>query len=437
MRSLSVYINKDKQYNAIEISLSQKVFTLIIILFPIINIYQSGINVDIGIGDAMLLMFLVIYAPGVLKRKLVISDYLLFTIYIISVSFIDIVLINDGVIPAFNLIRIFRHAFFGVIVSVYMPYYFNLQYGTVLMKTWSCVVSVGIVLQSLIYYIFHKLQFFWLPVEAFSGGEIRVERLSHMELLASEGQFRPSFVFVEPAHFSQYVVVGVLLFLFCEKRKSRAFAGAFLCSLGILLSTSAGGIFVMVLGWAVWLLKILKSAIMKRRIGKYIFWFLLFLLTTVMGVLLFTGLGKMMIRRINEIGFNKQTTSGNLRVLRGFLVFFELDTCHQIFGVGLGNIDEYFTKMHMAMPFGSGDYMNSFTYLMNSTGVFGILLLFFVLVRRMFRRNYFLLALSLVVLALTLGESIFNSRSWLVYMAFLLFNRTQVRGILNKNEKYY
>ena len=430
MRLLSVYMNEDKKYNVNRMSLSQRVFTIIIILFPIINIYQSSIN------DALLLVFLAIYAPNILKRKLVISDYLLFIIYIISVSFVDITSVNDGAISAINLIRIFRHGFLGVIVCLYMPHYFNLQYGKSLMKKWSCVVSVGIVLQSLIYYIFHKFLFFWLPVKAFSGGEIKADRLSHMELLASEGQFRPSFVFVEPAHFSQYVIVGLLLFLFCEKEQKKAVMGAILCSIGILLSTSAGGIFVLILGWAVWLLKILNRIIIEWKIEKYIFGFLLFLLVAVIGALLFTEIGKMMVRRINEIGFDKQATSGNLRVLKGFLAFFKLNIWRRMFGVGLGNIDEYFAQMLMAMPYGSGDYMSSFTYIMNSTGISGVLLFLIILVRRMFRRDYFLLALSLVILALTLGESIFNSRSWLIYMAFLLFNRTKMRGIQNKNEEH-
>lgn len=418
-----VYKNKDEQHVAIGMTLSQKIFTIIIILFPIINIYQSGINISIGIGDALLLVFLAINMPNVLKKKLVVTDYFFFLVYIIIISFIDVAVINGGIIPVGNLIRIVRHGFLGVIICVYMPHYFNLQYGMYLMKLWSCVVSIGIVFQSLLYYVFHRLQFFWLPVEAFTGGELVAGRISHMTSLANGGNFRPSFVFIEPAGFTQYVIVGVLLFLFCEKRKEKSIIGAGLCSIGILLSTSAGGILVMALGWMVWLMKVLKRAVTEKKIERYICWILLFLLSIVMGVMLFTGVGKMMIRRFSEVSLTKPATSGNLRVLRGFLIFLELHPLQKIFGLGLGNIDDYFTLMQLPMPYGSGEYMNGLAYILNSGGIIGAMLLLSVLFRRMFRKSYFFIALSLIVLVLTLGVSNFNSGPWLIYMAFLLYTK--------------
>lgn len=420
MRYLRIYINTIQH----KMSLSQKIFTSLIILYPILNIYQSGIHANIGIGDGLMLAFLVIYMPNILKKKLITTDYLLFMVYIIVISFIDIVSINGGSIPMANLIRIVRHGFYGIVVCIYMPHYFNLQYGKSLMKITACIVSIGVVFQSILYYLFHKLQFFWLPVEAFAGGEIRSARMLAVETWAHNGNFRPSFVFVEPAGFSQYVIIGVLLFLFCEKREKRAIIGAGLCSLGILLSTSAGGICVMVLGWAVWLLKILKRIIAKGRIEKYICYVILFLMVTAIGILSLGGVGKMLIHRFSEISFNKGGSSGNQRVLRGFLIFFELNPWRKIFGLGLGNIDDYFTQMHMTKIYGDlGEYMNSLTYILNSAGIGGVILLLIVLIRRMFHRNDFLMALSLVVLAWSLGASIFNSGCWLIYMAFLIYVR--------------
>ena len=422
------------RYIAIDINLSQRIFTEILILHPILNIYHSGINVKIGIGDALMLVFLVLYVPDVLKRKLVITDYFFFMIYIIAISFVDIAVVNGDGIRIVNLLRIVRHGFYGVIICVYMPHYFNLNYGTSLIKKISCIVSIGIVLQSVLFYIFHKLQFFWLPVRAFTGGELKAVRLSAMRSLALGGYFRPSFIFIEPAHFAQYVIMALLLFLFCEKRRSRAIAGASLCTFGIILSTSAGGILIMTVGWAVWLLKVLKKIITERKIERYICWYLLFLTIAVGSMLLFTGVGKMMVRRISEIDTGMSYTSGNLRVLRGFQIFHKLNSWRQLFGLGLGNIDDYFTQLRITMPYEDmGEYMNSLTYILNSAGIGGALLLLGVLLRRIYRKDIFCTALSLVTLALIFGSSIFNSGPWLIYMAFLLYKKNIVNIVRTEN----
>lgn len=418
MRYLSAYRKKDIRYNVIGISLSQRIFTILLILYPILNIYQSGVNVSLGIADTLMLVFLIIHASDVLKKKLVVTDYLLFNVYIVVISFINILSVSEG--SAADLFRIVRHGFYGVVICVYMPHYFNLQYGISLMKKCSCVVCAGAMLQSLLYYVFHKMVLFWLPIEAFTGGELVTGRISHTESYAYYFYFRPSFVFVEPAHFSQYVIVGVLLFLFLEKRKDRAMAGALFCSLGILLSTSSGGILAMALGWGVWLLETLKRDWIKGKIKGYVLFIVLFLLAAATGVVLYTGVVDMVMGRLNGIGLDKASTSGNLRVLKGFLVFGKLNPWRKLIGLGLGNIEGYFTQMHMTTQFGATEYMSGFTYILNSTGLCGAVLLLVVLVRRMFSRNNFQTALSLVVLAVALGASIFNSGSWIVYMTFLL-----------------
>ena len=258
--------------------------------------------------------------------------------------------------------------------------------------------------------------------------------VSLFEAWARKYYLRPTFVFREPALFAQYAVVGVLLFLYCEKKKRRAILGATFCSLAILLSTSASGILVMILGWGVWMGRLLKSAIMRGRLRKSIFWATLLLILAVFGILLFTDVGSMLLSRIQEIGMDKGSTSGNQRVLKGFLVYFKLNIWRKFVGLGLGNIAGYFEKMQVQIPYdvgGNPEYMNSLTYILNSTGLCGTVLMLVVLVRRMFHSGSLEAALSWVILALAFGASIFNSGSWLIYMAFLLYNKTGLNEVIS------
>lgn len=416
-------------------NIAQKLFTLLIVLFPIINIYPSNINVSIGLGDIALLIVLIIYAPIILRRKVIVTEYLVFTIYIIGISILNILFIHNG-IPISNLIRILRHGFYGTICCFYVPHLFNLSYGKRLIKIFCCLLSIGLLFQVVFYYIFHKIIWFWFPVKTFTDGILRVNVIANFESMANT-YLRPQFVFLEPAHFTQYVIIGTVAFLFWEEDKYKSIAGAGLCSLAIVLSTSAAGILMLVACWGLWFLFCCKKAMKRGRIKKYECYIMLIGLLSILCILLFTNLGQRMISRINEIDFNKGSTSGNLRVLRGFIVYSKLDVWRKVIGVGLGNIADYFNKISIELPYieGNPEYMNSLTYILNSAGLGGAFLFIVFFFKKMRINNPFCVALSCVLLGWSCCESIYNCRTWLIYVSFLLC--FQIKMISYKKRKIY
>ena len=128
----------------------EKIFTILVILFPIINQYPSGIHPSIGVGDMVLLCVLILYFPMIHCPKLVVSNYLVFTIYTILISVCDIFLVYNNV-PNANLIRVIRHGFYGVIICFYAPRFFELNYGKQVMRICACIASLALMLLILCY----------------------------------------------------------------------------------------------------------------------------------------------------------------------------------------------------------------------------------------------------------------------------------------------
>ena len=142
-----------------------------------------------------------------------------------------------------------------------------------------------------------------------------------------------------------------------------------------------------------------------------------------------------MFTRISEIGTGQGNTSGYLRTIRGFIVFSKLDFVHKITGVGLGNIADAFEKFNISIlgddEF-SLEYMNSFAYILNSTGMIGAGLLLSVLIKGMLSHDYIVKSIGVIVLVMILGASVYNSSSWLIYMTFLLYGSNRNMGMYRR-----
>lgn len=110
-------------------------------------------------------------------------------------------------------------------------------------------MSIVIILQYIFYYIFHTTitvdRSFLLPFKNFfTDGVISYINVSGM---ISNGMFRPSAFFLEPAHFSQFCSIGLASLLIREE--SIINRKAILVTLGMILTTSGIGILTVIMLW--------------------------------------------------------------------------------------------------------------------------------------------------------------------------------------------
>ena len=407
----------------------KRLFTITIILFPILNQYASFLHPSIGCGDILLLLFVVMLFPIVSTKKILFTDYLFFVVYTLLITFVDTIFLK-GFIMGDMIFRILRDALYGVILCFYVPHFFDILFGCKGIKVFSVICVISLVIQVIWYYIFQDILFLYLPLD-FMGGINKTTLMTHAISFSKTFYYRPYSFFLEPAQVGQYLIVGLLLYIFAENNKVKRIFGSIICSIGFVLTTSASAMALLVIAWCCWLWKQRKLSNRKLRVGKLYLTCLCCGIFIASYVLVFTDLGRLLILRVSEIGIAKGNTSGNYRILRGFLIYIQLDPVRKLIGVGLGNIVSYINEYSIHLAFYEGgemEYMNSLSYILNSTGIIGGILFLKIFISKIVQKDWFVRSLAMVIVVLLFVSSIYNSAPWLIYMSFLLcFSRRNIQ----------
>lgn len=143
----------------------------------------------------------------------------------------------------------------------------RVSYARKVIETVSAVAAVGVLVQSVSYYLFH----FHLPMIV--GNWVLDAMQDDYRMLIATGLsrsgilYRPSAFFLEPAHLAQYTIVGLISCLFQPRPKYRTAA---VISLGTLLSTSGMGMVLTVFAWGVYALRLLGESNMKKRVSRFL-----------------------------------------------------------------------------------------------------------------------------------------------------------------------
>lgn len=135
--------------------------------------------------------------------------------------------------------------------------------------------------------------------------------------------------------------------------------------------------------------------------------------------------------RISTIGDTTSST-GSLRILRGYYIFSLGNPINKIFGIGFGNIINYLIKNGITTPYDGNllignEYMNSLSYILVASGILGFLL-FLVFLLQSFvyiDSNSKLILLYLIVLLST--SAIILSPTYVVISVFLLSKTNSYR----------
>ena len=291
--------------------------------------------------------------------------------------------------------------------------FFSDKYTRDLYKSFICNITIVmcsvIFMQYILYYIGGILpggntRVALLPFEFMFTDSVK---MTSKQGIIIEGFFRPSAMFLEPAHFSAYCSIGLLCLVFGKKRIDWK---AIFVSLAICMTTSGIGIGSVVMIWAIYILYDLKSMNKIRMIRAYI----LILLSIFSFVILFYNFSFLRMA-LNRLSGADNALSGRLS---GRLFIEELSGKTRWFGVGYKNFSK-FILLNISY------YFSSITELLYCQGIVGTVLfcvLYFCALIKMYRSNnqehFAAMFLSVIYI---IGTEVFSVNQLVRYIPFLFF----------------
>lgn len=243
------------------------VCSVIVALMPIIRLYKSPFS-TIGIG---VLLMLVLAPYILLKLKFDISNIklsipiIMYTIFSLFKSDMNLTVIITSLVLV-------------LYVMASNNKLFNFHLIRRVIEIVSIISAIVVILQTAFFYIFHidiitvNFNYILSDLEFYS---LRIGNYYN-------GLYRPAAFFLEPAHFSSFVSIGLLSIILNNEDKNRIIK-AVLISVGLILTTSGLGIGLFVMLWGVYFLNMGKASngsnvFIKRYLIIILFVLVIFLL---------------------------------------------------------------------------------------------------------------------------------------------------------------
>ena len=202
-------------------------------------------------------------------------------------------------------------------------------------ETISVFATCVVILQTIIHYLLGRHIPFVLT--SLCTEDIKYQYYQLAGTGISDGHYRPSAFFLEPAHYSQFCIFGLAS---CLLKKQLNIKKAIFISLGVVLTTSGMGIALTIVTWSFWAVVYNWSWIKRHFLKFFCFLFASFLIVLLLYQVPFV---KFAVGRI--IG-----TDGDMSAIEGRLFFWnsffgELNAKSLIFGFGQSTLptDAYFT----------------------------------------------------------------------------------------------
>lgn len=332
------------------------IISWLVALLPILSICKSPISgLDLGTFSTIIVAFVFLLKRRRLcTRRKYIFNY--FILYILLITIINILIGSSSsanyASPTLTMLRL------GKVVLVLLLFFsFNLigitEYKCVINAIDKIVfVNVGfIVVQRLFYQLLgtpiaNPISFL-ATNEAYNGP-------NYTMLIGS--YLRPSGFFFEPSHFSQYCSLYLCFLLFGEK--SINVKKVIFVALGIMLSGSGMGILMLVALLGVSLVLRFHKRILTSFMYIGAFAIILFYMSK-------SSFVQTMLDRVFSDGAVYGGNAIEARIGNGYRIYQSLNLINKLFGCGYGHVP-------------NGVYLNGLAYLLNTLGLFGSTLFFFV-----------------------------------------------------------
>lgn len=382
----------------------QKMAMLILALFPILC-YYPFITDLISLGS-VLLVLLLLYILGTGEYKIKYPKPFLCVWIFVSVAS----LLTASVFKATLLIPGgITFCMFALSLGVIVPV-FNLHYLRKYVSIISYIAIILFIIQEATFYRTGSRMVFLLPFDPTLYGGLTYRELAAAHLDSS----RSCAFFCETAYYAQYLLLSLSLELFAFTEQNKLYSKqSIILAIALLFSKSGCG----VVGLAT--LYFIKFISYNKRLSistvSVSFLFVGAIVYFLSGWLS-AGSGDFIVERSSEL--NSETSSGYIRIMRGYLIFDELPTINKLIGMPISEAGEL--AEHRGLYEGSGFIANGLQTILILHGYIGFILwftLFFLTykeTRLIGRASFFLL------LALSLMESTYLSPTMLILLGVAL-----------------
>lgn len=411
--------------------------SILIAILPILSIYKLG-NTPLTFGDLAVVFIVVLSYIRKRGEKInitipgfILYFYICFIISLISIFFRGQRDVADFFTKWLKLV----------------VYYYVIEnacdivdsYQVILMQ--KCNVVAGLIVSFILFYQVIMAYFFKNPVTFFisflplnygvsaSNLQILWNRRYALDV------WRPFSIFCEPAHFAQFVLMSLVIALFCNEMvmsKKQKMILSILFTIAILLSYSANGIFIASILWFVWFIKYMKGK--KITIKK--------ILITIMmiGVWIYAfvtmGFMESAFNRLDTVSLGRGST-GTLRLLQGLAVYAKLPSLAKLFGIGFGNVEAFLIENNITTVYLSdigNEYMNGFSTVLVSSGIIGLIIYLAIWMHMFFKyKNMVSRGAFLVVTALFCTSAMFYSLNTVMYLVFICCSGRELSFISVEN----
>lgn len=376
----------------------KKIALFLLLLMPIIQDQEIFKVIPSTIINLSIILLIIFYYINFKKIK-VNQSYLLFMIIIIFLSIASKIInyrhFNDlnFIFGSINIICFTLGVFFVITLvneKSFIKYY----------KRICIFLSAQIIFQYLYYYILGSRS----NINIFGINIFRDNLFSF---------YRPSGLFSEPSHFSNYFSIIIFIELFINKNKK----SAFLFTIINLMTTSNNGI---LLSASIWIYYIIKSFDWKMII--------VFTIST----LIILNTNSILLNTVMERAAKGGSISA--RVYRAFEIEKTMDFAQKTLGIGLQNVSSYTEKNQIITQYDEEgarytEFMATFFYFFLSSGRIGGIAFIIILLMLLLdsTQKYRFIVIMFLILCLT--SNILTSYTWILYMYLII--------LYNKKNKLY
>lgn len=400
----------------------QKIFTSYVIILPILNIYCSHYINALRIGE-IVGVFMAILLLAATKSKFVLSN-IEYWIAIAYIFFQSIVL--TGFIPTYTIsdtfVRLGRVLFYTYFALRLAPSFFNWEFGVNLYIKLSVLCSLVLITQFVVLQVSFKFVPFVLPGMNLSTNFSNSEEYYHSLIQGINWYgkgLRCSGFFLEPAHFCEFVIFSLVFLLSAKKSKTNLFCIGII-GFSILISGSAIGFFSFAF--------IYITSIFHRVTAKKILFSFLILILAI-SISYYLNLFDKAFYRLSTVSSTVEATTGNLRLLRGYVIYNEMPLFYKIFGMGFGNYEnfvEYYNIQTMFDTFlpRSNEFMNGISVILTSGGIIGISIYLAFFIKIYFRLDYVRKIIFFVFVLILFSSNIFYKETYMLGLVFMICRNT-------------
>jgi len=394
-----------------------KLFTLMIIISPILKQYISGIPgvtlADITLGVASLFLLLKSRFRFSFQK---VQPLMLFWFFGITISLFSLMVqqsLNFEIIS-----RIIRYSFYVFLIIVSSKH-FQLNYALKIFKYLTVIISIYIITQTLTYNLLEII----LPFKILPIPLARNIDIVDLKQMASAYYLRPPGIFVEPGYAAQFLLPGLVFSLYgwFEKEKEDI-KSVLLIFTALILSTSSLGIFLGALAIGIYLVTLIVSN--KSYVGLFRIFIIIPIIIVIVVLLLNLDIVQISINKVT--GEVRAGGSVALRIYRGYAIFFQLPLLYKLIGVGHGNLGNFVIENSVITKYDSNnmtdtaaDYVNGISAVALYYGIIGIVILFYLYINIIKKTKGVFRLIAIIYIALNLVEGAIFNITALYYLSFI------------------